>query len=122
MAHHDPFARQPGTVLLVGSFTTDGAGAVTSTVRGKGFTVSKIAATTGRYRVTFTADGTRKYPRILGAVFGVMKSGDVFIKTHAISDANGQADCEVISAGTPADLVSGEIHFCVAVQNTGSAT
>lgn len=87
-----------GIKLIVGSFTTDGAGAVSSQVDpGTGFTVSKPGATTGVYRVTFgtSATQTDQYPQAFYAAFATLE------KSAASGYLLQVENAQVSTAGAP---------------------
>jgi hypothetical protein len=121
MAQYRPWARQEETVFVAGSFDTaaDGTVAATTTRRGKGWTVAKTG--TGIYEVTITSDGTRKYPSILSAVANAVKTGDHQAHVSIVNATTGVITIEVDTAGTAANLATGEIHFVIVAKNTGLA-
>ena len=115
-------ARQENTVLIAGSFDTEGAGAVVaSTSAGKGYTYSKPAGT-GIYRVTFNSDGTRKYPRILSVVASVEDGSESTVTVRNSVASNGYVEFTVYTAGVAADLTSGTIHFIIVAQDSSVGT
>ncbi len=115
-------ARQPETVVIAGSFDTDATtGAVTaSTTAGKGYTVTKPAGT-GIYRITFTSDGTRKYPRGIAAVASVEKALSYASVTSSVA-SNGYVEFTNTTSGAAANLDAGTVHFVIVVQNTAAGT
>jgi hypothetical protein len=108
-------ARAEEMVVIAGSFPTDGS-AVVGTAVGKGFTVTNPS--TGVYRIAFTSDGTRKYPRIISVV-GTLLSSNLGLKVTSATASNGYVEFTAHNAGVATNLVSGGLHFAITVQNTG---
>lgn len=124
MSHHNTWTRQPETAIIAGSVATDvTTGAITAgSTRGKGFSVTKPAATTGVYRIAFTSDGTRKYPRILSVLVSIEDEGDTTAVVTSSTASDGYVDITTKVAGAAADLSLGRIHFLIVVQNTSVGT
>jgi hypothetical protein len=115
--HSRPWARQEETVFLAGSFATDGAGALEAdSERGKGFTVA--AQGSGVYRVSFTSDGTRKYPRIISVVASVEDNAESIVSVVSTTASNGYVDLQTRVAGAAAVVTSARVHFIIVAQNS----
>jgi hypothetical protein len=103
--------------MLFGVVTFGGSGAVSS-VDALGFTVTKVGATTGRYRVTL-AD---KYGSLLGVSLTLYNGGtaaDSKLQLHAELSSNTIVDFQYIGGAVAADATSGhKAYITVFVRNS----
>lgn len=110
----------PNARVLVGSFETDGDGVDPINLAGCPFTVTAVAATTGRYLVQFT---NMQFSEIVYQDAGIAPQATSESQRAIIvsSDAElGQITIETQSAaGTEADLNGPRVQFMVVARQGG---
>ncbi len=104
-------------------YVTFGASGAIGTVDALGFTVTKVAATTGQYLVTFSDD----YPSMLWWDARVMNAGTAKGEQWEAREVYQTSDTTITleyvsDAGAAADVASGDAAwFCFVMRNTTTA-